>query len=365
MAIAVTRLTREIEAAGMAGGAVFGWIDEWFKRAWISSPLELPPDRSRMWWNRMDPEQHYGVLAVEPEPRLGGTLAERAQGWDTVAPLYTGADGSQLKGHADEAYLWLQVSGPLARVPRLLLGFDVLDPKAGSMRLPGAGAPVVPVGIEFVLQIGPDSARMLASPRANPYRVRLVPRGWAKRDHRSPITREPAGFFAGSYTQELNEPFVAQAASDGRFDPLFVVVNRARIGGDSANYLGMGYDRGVLPRGPLPDGAWERSPDGQVLEVRIPWVLLNITDPSSHRVVGTGGDGSGATAPITSLDGVRIVAAAQDSARHWHVLPASGRRGDVASFGWAGWEQPRYRIRRRPVYFALRALFTELGTVTP
>ena len=361
MASTVVRLTREIEAAGMAGGAVFGWIDEWFKRSWLSAPLELPPERSRMWWNRMDPEQHYGVLAVEPEPRLGGSIVERRRGWDTLPPLYAAADGSALRAHADEAYLWLQLRGPFAQAPEVLVGFDVLDAKSGGKRFPGAGAPSVPVGLEFVLQIASDTARLVAWPRANPYRVRIMARGWAKRDRRSPITGAPPGFFAGSYTQELNEPFLARADADGRFDPLFVVVNRARIGGDSTNYLGMGYDRGILPAGPLPDGAWERTSDGEVLEVRIPWTLLDITDPSSHRVVGTGGDGTGTAAPTTDLDGIRIVAAARRAQQQWQVLPSTGQEADVASFTWPGWDQPRYRIRYRPVYFALRDLFEELG----
>jgi hypothetical protein len=32
----------------------------------------------------MNPEQHYGVLAMEPERRLGETLAQRRAAWDTV-----------------------------------------------------------------------------------------------------------------------------------------------------------------------------------------------------------------------------------------------------------------------------------------
>ncbi|NJD11127.1 MAG: hypothetical protein FIB01_12090 [Gemmatimonadetes bacterium] len=142
-------------------------------------------------------------------------------------------------------------------------------------------------------------------------------------------------------------------------------MNRARIGSDSTNYLGMGYDRGVLPAGPLPDGAWERTPDGQALEVRIPWVLLNITDPSSKRVVGTGGDGRGETAPTTTVDGIRIVVAGRDAQQRWEVLPGTGRQQDVASFTWPNWDQPRYRIRRRPVYYALRDLFAQLGNSNP
>jgi hypothetical protein len=257
------------------------------------------------------------------------------------------------------------VSGPGARAARLLVGLDVGIPEAGGRRWPGEGAPAIPTGVEFVLQVEADTARLLAWPRANPYRVRLMPRGDAKRDRSSPVTDLPPGFFVGSYTQELNEPFLPRWGKDGRFDPLYVVVNRARMGEDSTNYLGMGYDRGVLPPGPLPDGAWERSADGSVLEVRIPWVLINVTDPSNRRVVSAGGQGTGEAAPTMHVGGIRLAAAAQLDGRAWRVWPESGRTADVAGFSWPTWNQPRFQLRRRPVYYALRDLFTgELGTAT-
>jgi hypothetical protein len=76
--------------------------------------------------------------------------------------------------------------------------------------------------------------------------------------------------------------------------------------------------------------------------------------------VGTGSDRTGTAAPA-DLDGIRIVAAARGAQQQWQVLPATEREADVASFTWPGWDQPRYRIRYRPVYFALRELFAELG----
>jgi hypothetical protein len=340
---------------------LFAWIDEWFKTNWLLEPFESPSQNRRLWLNRMNPEQHYGVIAMEPVPRLGETVAQRRRAWDTIAPLYATTDGTRIRAHADEAYLWLHVTGTAQSASRLLIGFDVVDPAGGDTRFPGDGAPHSPVGMEVVLQLEGERARLLATPRANQFRLQELPRGATLRDRQSPIAEPPPGFFAGSYTQVINEPFDARMRSDGRFDPMWVAINRARVGADSTNYLGFGYDRGVLPAGPLPDGAWERTTLPNAIELRIPWALLNVTDPSSRHVVfeepGAKADG---VAGAIQVGAIRIVAAARDSAGSWRVWPESKRHADVAQFTWKTWDEPQYRARRRPVFDAMRGVFREL-----
>ncbi|HSJ25524.1 MAG TPA: tetratricopeptide repeat protein [Longimicrobiales bacterium] len=347
------RMAREIAAAGMAGAIVFAWIDEWFKHTWLDQLQELPAERNRMWWNRMNPEQHYGVNAVEPVRRLGETLAARQAAWDTVAPLYAGDDGSRIRAHADEAFLWLHVSGPAARADRLVVGFDILDPATGGMRLPGDG-PRLPVGVEYILEVDATQARVRAAPGIYPVVTLNVPAGATKRDVVSPVADRPAGFFAGLHAHDLRPPTRPTAIPDGRYEALLTVVNRARVGADSTSYLGMGYDRGVLRPGPLPDGAWERVPGTGALEVRLPWTLIGVTDPSSRHVASSG------TAGATQVDAIRIVAGTQDARGAWRLWPASGRPADVAAFTWATWDEPRFQARRRPVFDAMRRVFAEL-----
>jgi hypothetical protein len=356
------RLTREIAAAGMAGGVLFAWIDEWFKHTWVEEPMEKPAERNRMWWNRMNPEQHYGVLALEPVRRLGETPAQRATGWLNVTPAYAGTDGTRIRTHADEAFLWLHVSGPAAAADRLVVGFDVSDPAAGALRLPGGiDAPASPAGLEYVLQIDSTGARIVAAPGAFPFEVQTLPRGAARGDVVASIDDRPAGFFTGSYTHGMRQPARRITDATGRYETLRTVVNRARVAMDSTHYAGMGYDRGVLREGPLPDGAWERAP-GNAIEVRIPWTLIGVTDPSSRHVYDP------ATASSVKVDAIRIVAAAQTRGG-WSVWPESGHRRDVASVTWQEWEQPEFRSRRRPVFHAMRETFREMTTaprmVTP
>src|SRR5205807_8415233 len=74
MARSDVRLTREIREAGLAGGVLFAWLDEWFKHNWVAIDLEMPRERTRIWHNVMDPEQHYGLVGLyagdstRPEP---------------------------------------------------------------------------------------------------------------------------------------------------------------------------------------------------------------------------------------------------------------------------------------------------------
>jgi hypothetical protein len=243
----------------------------------------------------------------------------------------------------------------------VLVGFDVVEPAGGQMRWPGDGAPLSPVGLEFVLQLDSGSARLMAAPRANQYRLERLPQGATLREFTTPVQNWPAGMFAGPFTQQINQPFEARVRADGRFDPLWAVINRARVGADSTSYSGFGYDRGILRPGPLPDGAWETSASGDVIEVRVPWNLINVTDPSSRHVVyesqSARPDGVVGTRQIEAIG---IVMATVDEEGGWQTWPASGRRADVAGFSWATWDEPRYTVRRRPTFNTMRAAFRGL-----
>jgi hypothetical protein len=58
----------EIKSAGMTGGILFEWADEWFKGAWNTEAIDLPVDRRRLWRNPLVPEGYYGVIATDPVP---------------------------------------------------------------------------------------------------------------------------------------------------------------------------------------------------------------------------------------------------------------------------------------------------------
>ncbi len=355
------RLTREIAEAGMAGGIVFSWIDEWFKKNWITVDFEIPQERGRLWHNRLDAEQHYGMVAMDAAPRLAGeTLAQRMSAWGLVPPLYRSDDGARLRASADEEALWVLFDPGRRSYERVFIGFDMVDPKSGDFRWPGGEGPRIPVGIEFVLDVSSSGVRLLADSMSNLFRLQSV-RDTVTDEHfvTPTIEQAPPGFFTGRVEQRFRPRYVTEPNEDGRYDSLRVVVNRPRFGRDGREYAGMGYDRGILREGPPPDGVWERLERG-VVEIRIPWALLNVTDPSERRVLQHDPETARGALGTTVVRSIGIVAGGRDARGWWSFWPAPANVESVARYSWPTWETPQWRSRRRPAYEEMRRTFRSL-----
>ena len=334
MAAIDVRLTREIREAGLAGGIVFAWLDEWFKHTWVTIDLELPAERTRLWHNVMNAEQNYGLLgeyagAADATPVPGGDTAR----WRAL-PLLDRNDSIALRVGADPAYLYLVLEGgPELDVSRYVVGIDTHRGAGGERRLPGvAGAS--DVGFEFALVLNDTTdAQLLVVPAYNPY---LVPRAGA-----GPTALD--AFYHWGATLE-------GASAGGAWDSLFVTTNRWRIGRDGRTYAARGVNRGRLRYGRAAASSladWYVDRDAGLVEVRLAWGLLNVTDPSSRRVLRR------IALPdrfeTTVSEGLRftVAAVARDdgAVRGW--LPG-------ATFAWASWEEPVWHERLKPAYAALR-----------
>src|SRR5205823_5968857 len=170
---------------------------------------------------------------------------------------------------ADPAYLYLVLEGgPELDVSRYVVGIDTHRGAGGERRLPGvAGAS--DVGFEFALVLNDTTdAQLLVVPAYNPY---LVPRAGA-----GPTALD--AFYHWGATLE-------GASAGGAWDSLFVTTNRWR---DGRTYAARGVNRGRLRYGRAAASSladWYVDRDAGLVEVRLAWGLLNVTDPSSRRVL--------------------------------------------------------------------------------
>jgi tetratricopeptide (TPR) repeat protein len=317
------RLTREIRDAGLAGGILFAWLDEWFKHTWVTIDLELPAERNRLWHNVMDAEQNYGLLGLyagdTTRPQPGGDPAR----WRALSPLADSA-GTRLRVGSDAAYLYLALESPLGvDSTRWAIGIDTDRPGR--------------VEFELVLTDTSD-AQLLVAPTYNPY---LGPR-------------------AGMRPTDLDAFYNRRATIDARpseggavFDSMFVATNRFRVARDGRMFPARGVNRGRLRYGravesTLADWFWDRR--ASVVEVRVPWGLLNVTDPSSRTVLARVRDPGPFGTEVT--DGFRF------------IVTATRRDGTVAArlapakpYVWATWEAPVWHERLKPAYYAMQALW--------
>jgi hypothetical protein len=351
------RLTREIHESGMAGGILFALIDEWFKKNWTVIDLELPPERTRLWHNAMDPEQNYGVIAMVPGrpdgPRLGGD----PRAWltlpvlDSASQVPAGAPAAIHLG-SDAGFLYLAIALPRFRGFSALwesigvyVALDTYQAGLGQKALPGKLVRG-DIGFEFLLDLKqPDGGTLRVTPEYNPYLGREIL-------HRG----DDRGRFYQRSVRPVNR-------ADGLFAPLDLVTNRARYGRDGRFYPAQAHDRGQLRYGTeqltsLAD--WYFDVAAGLLEVRLPWGLLNFTDPSSRTVVLGMGTGGGFL--TTKTEGVRVGVVTYDKGAVPKVrgaLPLLDRSGhwrasDFRTWTWKPWEEPEYYGRLKPAFAAMR-----------
>jgi tetratricopeptide (TPR) repeat protein len=296
----VAALWQDIAALDLAGGLVFALLDEWFKKNWLFMDLEYPPERDPLWHNLLDPEENYGLLAATARGafRLDGNPEE----WEKV-PFLLREEGRFLKAHADPEYLWLLYHGPLP----LKVYLDTV---------PGGVQVAEGFGAEFSLEIGPEGGRLLVEKGYYPYE---------ELSHGLPGTEFL--HFRG-FTKPGGGPFV----------PFVLEPNRRRTGRDGTDYPRKTYELGALRRGEDPLGArdptadYALGPEG-LLEVRLPWGMLLITDPSRPTAWY-------APKPIP-IEGVNLLL----------------EGGKPLRFAWTPWEAPPFALRLKPLYFRLQALW--------
>ncbi|HKV73247.1 MAG TPA: tetratricopeptide repeat protein [Gemmatimonadales bacterium] len=352
------RLTREIREAGLAGAIIFAWLDEWFKKNWIVIDYEIPLENTRQWHNMMDAEQNYGILGLyagdeATTPSLGGDPARwRALDELSSAGDAAGARPGKLRVGSDESYLYLALEFPgLAGRDfpwdslSIRLALDTYRAELGQHRL--QGGPASEIGFEFLAEFtsaGDGSLRI--TPDYNPYVGRT-----------GVVDGDDYGRFA-------RRPITITSRDDGKFDSLFVITNRARFGRDGRFFPSKGYDRGRLKAGTdaastLSDWYYDRA--AGLMEVRLPWGLINVSDPSTRTLLYEDSvkDGIG----TARSDGFRIgaVILGKDSGHPVAALPAlvdgRWRAGDFKTWTWQGWETPKWHQRLKPLYDSLKAVW--------
>jgi len=350
------RLTREIRESGAAGGILFAWIDEWFKKNWVVVDLEIPLENTRQWHNMMDAEQNYGVLGMYPgsadqTPALGGDPAR----WTTGALLSRAADPlgtspGTLTARSDEAYLYLAVSFPGLRgrsfpwdSTDVELALDTYLARVGQHRIPGLPGELEP-GFEFLVRLGgPRDAEIRVLPEYNPYGA----------------APDSSGDDLGHF---YHRPVTILDRDDGVFDSMYVTITRARYARDGAFFPAGGYNRGRLRYGNATASTlsdWYYDSAAGLLELRIPWMLLNVTDPSTRTLLyeTAPGDGFG-TVPAEDWHIGVVVTGPNGNARS--ALPGLDTGWKLDAFTpwrWAPWETPRYHERLKPAYDTMRRVW--------
>ena len=366
----IVRMMRSIIEEGYAGGIIFEWSDEWAKKTWNTEPFMVPWERQVLWHNAMCPEQNYGLVAVEPliHP-LGDLLKEWLSSTEQTAyqPVENKAAAfgklEAIETAADEAYLYLAVTlnedtlTEAKSIPweqlGLAVGIDVGLPEAGENRLPYANLPELPGAVQFLLVFdSPVEAQLKAIPSYN--------RGLLK--------------------------FDPQDSAEAQFEVISTLVNRERLTADGRLFPALYSNESKLAFGEFDpeSGAynslahWLVDENGRLV-IRLPWMLLNVSDPSSGLIIRDSRTFNDlplrdALATVSS-QGFRFYALTYNKSdplsegdeklpldQVIDFLPrnSSSFVFPATAYHWDYWEEPSYQFRHKNSYLIIAEYFREI-----
>lgn len=285
-------MLKDIREEGYDGGFVFSWQDEWFKFTWNTKDLNIPATRRPKWFNKLTNEQNFGVVAedagrAKDQIYLDGKTTD----WKRREKKIRSYPDFTLSVAHDPAYLYLLLKKKrgdwdFSKAP-LDVGFGTQP--GGSEKADAAPDLRFPGGIQTLLQIrGKKGSRMMIN-SAYDYESWF----YGKKLHMIPQVPDGGNASAGK--------FVLWKLALSR--PLTLPQSKRKIPFEA-------FDVGKMkpgitdPKSPKYNSLADWYARGDVLEVRIPWMMLGFTDPS-RLMVWKNFYKAGKVQPVKS-DGIRV-----------------------------------------------------------
>lgn len=340
-----TKLFNSIVSEGYAGGLVFTWQDEWFKRTWNTMDVD-DPNRRPYWDNEQTNEQHFGLLGFEPGKKETSIVVDgESNDWDAagVKNSYHSKSGElqEVRFTSDSGYLYflLNYKRPVDfRKQGTYLLLDTIGGQ-GETKIPLSSNTSVStdLGVDFLIKLtGPKTSRILVDSYYDS--------------------------FYYQYAQLLNmipQKPNANQNGNGVFNPIRLALNKTLTIPSTRTVIPFqDYETGVLKYGNAnSDSLTDVSvgSNGRVIEGRIPWALLNFKDPSQNEVMGdlwkTGLEGS------SVINGIRVAVATTDQGKVEQTFPSQLKESSTYLYPLKKWEQPAYYEHLKKSYDIMKETY--------
>lgn len=337
----LSRLYEDIQAEQLLGGLIFSWQDEWFKRTWNTMDYDNP-DRRPFWSNAQTNEQQFGLLSFDRHKiRING----KGDDWSSRSILYEQRDG-ELKAlyvDHDERYLYIRLDTMSTSTGRPVFLLDVV-PDQGNTFIEGQEFLSFRDGVDFILKIDGDQSRILIDPYYD--------------------------FFDYLYGHHLNMITPVQSVptkNSGKFVPIQYVLNRELYFANTGETLPFSaYETGKLREGNGdPDAENYDSladyfiSDEGMIEIRIPWLLIQARDPSQKEFIGdVHVNGQKAS---TYVEQIKIGVLFFDE--QGQLIDSFPQIQDdildaMQGYTWENWDEPQYTERLKQSYYMVQELFS-------
>ncbi len=330
---------KDIQAAGCAGSCLFSWHDEWFKRTW-NTLYAIDRDKNAYWSDYQTNEQFFGLLTFDPGREksicyVDGNVKE----WTKEDEVLSCGE-AQLSMKYDEKFLYFLVKQSDFHPEEDILYIPIdTNPKTGSTYAEGYDVSFENMA-DFLLVIdGRENSRLLVQER---YEVLM-----------STYHKEYYGInpYYEENTPKLHSPV---------FKKIYMALNTVQLlpqlSEEENIPTGVSYETGKLrygnanPDAPDFDSLADFIFSGDYVEIRIPWQLLNFSNPSEMMIHDDYYECYGIE--DLKIDKLYVGIASSDNTDH---------RVPMTAFRLEGWgKHPTFHERLKRSYFMLQEYWREL-----
>lgn len=266
---ALVECWEDIKATGCNGGCVFTWQDEWFKRTW-NTMHSVNLLRTAYWSDYQTNEQYFGLLSFDPGKKesvcyVDGDVSE----WTEDDVIQKGDIELSVKYDERFMYFLVKKDGLDIDKDKLYIPLDI-TPKSGSNYCSNFGVKFDREA-DFVIVIdGKNNSRIMAQERYDALR--------------------------STYSKDIYkyDTYLKENIPD-KNSPKFVTVElilrtAIALSPETKETVAESYETGKLlygnanPKSPYFNSLADFISDGDYIEIKLPWQLMNFADPSKMQI---------------------------------------------------------------------------------
>ncbi len=322
------KLTKDIVQTNCAGAIFFEWADEWFKHNWLVMDFELPFENRKLWHNMENPEQNFGILALEDRRRV---IDGKINDWKEIDTL---SQNITLDNFADATYFYVTAHLPNFDLDKnnLYIAIDTYNKHKGDHKLSFTDK-YFDNGFEFLVTIkNINQAKILVD--------------------------EPYSVFTDIYNNHI-PVYASKYNANGKFIDELMLVNRGRETLTGEKTDSVINNRGILQFGnsnlaSTSNADWFYNSETHNLELRLDWHLINVSDPSHRYVLDDKADTK--KIEYSQTEGFYLYLFITDKN---DKLIEQYPEDEPRFFTWKMWEEPVYTERAKPIYDTLQSYFSK------
>lgn len=329
---AIVQSYEDIRRAGCAGCVIFSWQDEWFKRTW-NTMANVDLTKTAYWSDFQTNEQFFGLMAFDPGEKTSVCYTDGdVEEW-SEEDLAADYGSSRLYMKYDEKFIYFRIHREQPDPEEVLYIPVDVTPKTGSYYAKNEGLKFDRQADFLIVLDGEENSRVLVQERYEAFRV----------------------IFAEDYGEE--NPYFNVPDKDS---PVFVNIYMAlQLGKVNAvqedDKMSERFETGHLTYGNgNPYSADYNSVsdfivNGNEIEIRLPWQLLNFSNPAEQQVHDDYYENYG----IENLKIDSIYAGLGSSEDKGTRI----RMGEMPLNGWG--KNPRYHERLKQSYYAVKEIWAK------